>query len=185
MGDVGFRTGLLLLVLLGGLPACRGRTLNFLERESLLFRADNEEIRVEDLEKRYEKNKARADRLALGMTHDRPYADHEVRRALYNSGIASSGYDRRLRDLLIPGNNDGGSLRPTSGSAGAGGPTAVDVNVSSGQPVRKVPRLDTAMNPLTNQPMTWTPRRRAWMFSSATFIGASPKASCMVSTTAW
>jgi len=101
--------------------------------------------------------KARADRLALGMTHDRPYADHEVRRALYNSGIASSGYDRRLRDLLIPGNNDGGSLRPTSGSAGAGGPTAVDVNVSSGQPVRKVPRLDTAMNPLTNQPMTWTP----------------------------
>jgi len=86
MGDVGFRTGLLLLVLLGGLPACRGRTLNFLERESLLFRADNEEIRVEDLEKRYEKNKARADRLsadllALDHRRDELYEEYDALRA--------------------------------------------------------------------------------------------------------
>ncbi len=57
----------LLAILLAVLPACRGRTLSFLERESLLFRADNEELRAEDLEARYQKHRQKADRLSAEL----------------------------------------------------------------------------------------------------------------------
>jgi chromosome segregation ATPase len=75
------RSAVLLLVLAA---ACKSgpNDLNLLELNSLKFKAENEEIRAEDLQARYEKRKARADKLAtqlLALQHakEEAYADYD------------------------------------------------------------------------------------------------------------
>jgi len=57
------------LLLLFAAASCRsGKSdLNLLELETLRFKAENEEIRADDLQARYEKRKARSDRLAAQL----------------------------------------------------------------------------------------------------------------------
>jgi chromosome segregation ATPase len=65
------------------LGACASRqSLNLLEREHLLFKAENERIRAEDLEARYRTQKRKADALsdevfALGQERDSLYARYD------------------------------------------------------------------------------------------------------------
>ncbi|MHC4940435.1 MAG: hypothetical protein ACYTHK_15960 [Planctomycetota bacterium] len=75
------RSALLLLVLAA---ACKSGPddMNLLELNSLKFKAENEEIRAEDLQREYEKRKARSDRLAarlLELQHakETAYADYD------------------------------------------------------------------------------------------------------------
>jgi len=70
------------------LASCRTMKddLNLLELESLRFKAENEEIRAEDLQARYAKRKERADRLAaelLALQHKKEegYAEYDKLRA--------------------------------------------------------------------------------------------------------
>ena len=74
-------------LLLALLAACStNKDLNFLERESLEFKASNETIRAEDLEQEYEKQRRRADTLseqvlAVGRERDRLFATYDDLRA--------------------------------------------------------------------------------------------------------
>jgi chromosome segregation ATPase len=76
------RGGVLLLLL----AACaHQRQLNLLERETLRFRAENETIRAEDLERRYTDQKRKADALSaellsLERERDRLYNRYDVLR---------------------------------------------------------------------------------------------------------
>jgi chromosome segregation ATPase len=78
--------GRIALLALVALAACKSRSLNFLEREAAKFRTQNEEIRDEDLEARYERAKAKADALdavllALQQRRDDLYARYDELRA--------------------------------------------------------------------------------------------------------
>jgi len=74
------------LLLLAAVAACGGRgRLNLLEREKLRFKAENETIRVEDLQARYDEQKRKADALsrevlALQQRRDRLYGEYDVAR---------------------------------------------------------------------------------------------------------
>jgi len=80
------RTVRWVLLLLAVLAACGGRgRLNLLERERLRFKAENETIRVEDLQARYDEQKRKADALslevlALQQRRDRLYGEYDLAR---------------------------------------------------------------------------------------------------------
>lgn len=83
MGAMG-RAGVVLLLVVAG--CAHQKQLNLLEKEKLQFRADNEKIRAEDLEDRYEEQKKKADELSaelltLGRERDRLYGEYDAVRA--------------------------------------------------------------------------------------------------------
>ena len=82
MGRIGFTLALLILA------ACAGRKddLNLIEREMYRFRAENEAIRAEDLQRAYLRQKRKADALsedllALTRHRDELYAKFDALRA--------------------------------------------------------------------------------------------------------
>ncbi len=82
MGTMG-RAGLLVLLVVAG--CAHKKQLNLLEKEKLQFRAENEALRVEDLEDRYRQQKKRADALskellALERDRDRLYGQYDMAR---------------------------------------------------------------------------------------------------------
>lgn len=103
------RAGALLFCLVA---ACAHRNdLNLLERERMQFRAENEKIRAEDLEDRYEQQKKKADQLslellALEQDRDRMYVQYDLLRGetvrlerdVKVSGESREGLSKALAD---------------------------------------------------------------------------------------
>lgn len=80
MGAMG-RAGILLLLVVAG--CAHRKQLNLLEKEKLQFRAENEKLRAEDLEDRYQQQKKKADALskellALERDRDRLYGEYDM-----------------------------------------------------------------------------------------------------------
>jgi chromosome segregation ATPase len=77
------RAGFLVLLLVAG--CAHRKQMNLLEKEKLQFRAENESLRAEDLEDRYQQQKKKADALsrdllALERDRDRLYGQYDVLR---------------------------------------------------------------------------------------------------------
>jgi chromosome segregation ATPase len=100
---------------------CQTNEITWLERETLAFKAENERIRAEDLEKTYEKQKARsdalnADILALAEQREKLYAEYdrlkgEIERIKRERKQAKVDFDARAAELA--------QLRKQLGTLGA------------------------------------------------------------------
>jgi chromosome segregation ATPase len=98
------RSGALALLLLA---ACARRDREFLEEESLRFRTEGEEARVEDLEKRCAAARARAEELSrellrLSRERDRLHAEYDRLRAEIAGFSASLEEMRRTAGKEAP-----------------------------------------------------------------------------------
>ncbi|MHC4959750.1 MAG: hypothetical protein ACYTGN_15400 [Planctomycetota bacterium] len=114
------KLGALLLPLLLA-AGCQTNEMSWLERETRAFKAENEEVRAQDLERQYEKQKARADSLsndilALAKERERLYSDYdrlkgEIERIKRDRKQAKVDFDARAAELA--------QLRKEVGTLGA------------------------------------------------------------------